>query len=91
MAGFMELIVIETVCCLLYRSRLAEVTWEALSGASLALSGIWHVGSDVDQTGDGWIRPRFGNDGSPVAVSDKYAPSILLSEGALRSGHIFLE
>src|SRR5260370_38974121 len=39
----------ETVCCLRYRSRLAEVAWEALSVVSLVLSGIRHVGRDIDQ------------------------------------------
>src|ERR1700710_2950517 len=61
----------ETVCRLLYRSRLAQVTWEALSVVSLILSSIWHVGRDVDQTGNGWIRPRFSNYGSAIAMSDK--------------------
>ena len=67
----------EAVCCFLYRSRLAEVTWEALSVVSLILSSIWHVGRDVHQTGNRWIRPRFGNYCSPIAVSDKNARSIL--------------
>ena len=30
--------IIETVCCLFYRSRLAEVTWNALSAVSPTLS-----------------------------------------------------
>ena len=81
----------ETVCRLLYRSRLAEVTWEALSVVSLILSSIWHVGRDVHQTGNRWIRPRFGNYGSPIAVSDKNARSILQSEDALRGSHIFFK
>ena len=81
----------ETVSGLLYRSRLAEITWEKLSLVSLILSSIWHVGSDVHQTGDRRIRPRFGNYRSPVAVSDKNAWSILLSQDALRSGDILLE
>src|SRR6266478_9540803 len=38
----------ETVCRLFYRSRLAQVTWEAFSVVSLVLSIIWHVGRDVD-------------------------------------------
>src|SRR5438132_11141332 len=38
----------ETVSRLLYRSRLAEVTGEALSVVRLILSRIWHVGRDVD-------------------------------------------
>ena len=37
----------ETVSRLLYRSRLAEVTWETLSVVNLILSSIWLVGSDV--------------------------------------------
>src|SRR5438876_2867128 len=81
----------ETVSRLLYRSRLTEVTWETLPIVSLIFSGIWHVGSDVHQTGDRWIRPRFGNYRSPVAVSDKNARSILLSQDALRGSHIFFK
>jgi len=55
----------ETVCRLLYRTRLAEVTWEALSVVSLVLSSVWHVRRDVHQAGNRWIRPRFGDYGSP--------------------------
>ena len=73
----------ETVCGLLYRTRLAEVTGEALSVVSFILSGIWHVGRDVHQTGDGWIRARFGYYGAPIAMSDKNARSTLQSEDAL--------
>jgi hypothetical protein len=67
----------KTVCCLLYRTRLAEVTREALSVASLTLSSIWHVGRDVHQSGNPWMRPGFSNYGSPIAMSDKNARSIL--------------
>src|SRR6202030_2923963 len=49
----------ETVCCLLYRRRFAEVTWEALSGVGLTLSGIWHVGRDIHQSGNRWMRSGF--------------------------------
>ena len=38
----------ETVRCLLYRVRFAEITWETLSVVSLIFSSIWHVGRDVD-------------------------------------------
>jgi hypothetical protein len=47
----------ETICRLLYHSRLAEVTWEALTVVSLTLPSIRHVGRDVHQTGNPWIRP----------------------------------
>src|SRR4029077_7933203 len=73
------------------RTRLAEVTWEALSVVSLILSSVWHVGRDVHQTGDRRIRPRFGNYGSPIAMSDKNARSILLSKDALRGSYIFFK
>src|SRR4029077_13153578 len=46
----------ETVCSLLYGSRLAEVTWEAFSVVSLILARIRHMGRDVDQTNNRWIR-----------------------------------
>ena len=67
----------ETVGRLLYRTRLAEVTRESLSVVSFILSRIWHVSRDVHQSGNRWIRSRFGNYGSPIAVSDKNAWSIL--------------
>src|SRR6202158_3103551 len=51
----------ETVCRLLYRTRLAEVAWEALAVVGLILSGIGHVGRDVHQSGNRWIRSGFGN------------------------------
>src|SRR6266550_522433 len=70
----------ETVCRLLYRGRLAEVTWEALSVVSLILSSIRHVGRDVHQSGNRWIRSGFSNYRSPITVSDKNARSILLRE-----------
>src|SRR5712671_5837777 len=73
----------ETVCRLLYCSRLAEVTWEALSVVSLIFSSIGHVGSDVHQSGDRRICARFSDYGSPIAVRDKNARSVLKSEGAL--------
>ncbi len=72
----------ETVGRLLYRSRLAEITGESLSVVSLTLSGIRHVSRDVNQPGHRWVRPRFGNDGSSIAVSNKNARSILLSKNA---------
>src|SRR5205809_3133642 len=47
----------ETVCRLLYRARLAEVTWETFSVDGLILSRIRHVRRDVDQTRNRWICP----------------------------------
>src|ERR1700682_4929183 len=73
----------ETVCRLLDRRRLAEVTWEALSVVGLALSGVWHVGRDVHQPSNRWIRSGFSNYSSPIAVSGENARSILLSKNAL--------
>src|SRR6266568_6345239 len=81
----------ETVCRLLYRSRRAEVTGETLSIVGLILSRIWHVGRDVDQSGDRWIRSRFGDDGAAITMSHQNAWSILQSEDALRRRHIFLK
>ena len=75
--------VIETVCGLLYRSRLAEITWETLSIIGLILSRIRHVRRDVDQSGNRWIRSRFSDYGAAITVSDKNAWSILQSEDAL--------
>src|SRR6266700_6953518 len=81
----------ETVGRFLYRSRHAEVTWEALSIVGLILSSIWHVGRDVDQSGNRWIRSRFGDDGAAITVSHQNAWSILQSEDVLRRRHIFFE
>src|SRR5512132_3671716 len=66
----------ETVCCLLYRCRFAQITWESLSVVSFILSRIRHVSRDVNQSGNRWIRPGFGNYRSPIAVSDQDARSI---------------
>src|SRR6267142_1204592 len=81
----------ETICRLLYRSRFAEVTWEALSVVSFILSSVWHVSRDVHQTDNRWIRPGFSDYSSPIAVSDKNARSILESKDALRGRHIFFK
>src|SRR5260370_38252755 len=81
----------ETICRLLYRPRLAEVTWEPLSVVRLILSGVWHVSRDVHQSGNRWICARFGDYGSPVAVSDKNAWSILWSKGAPGGSHIIFK
>src|SRR5580658_272628 len=67
----------EPVRRLFHRTRLTEVTGETLSVVRLILARVRHVGSDVHQTGHGWVRPRFSNYGSPIAVSDKNARSIL--------------
>src|SRR4029077_11195870 len=81
----------ETVRRLLDRGRLAKVARKALSVVSLILSSIWHVGRDVHQSDDRWIRPGFRNYRSPIAMSGKNARSILKSENALRGSHIFLK
>src|SRR3954462_3142216 len=81
----------EAISCLLYSTRLAEVTWEAFSVVRLVLSSIWHVGCDVDQSDNRWIHPSFRNCGSPVAVTDKNARSVLKSEGPLGRSHVFFK
>src|SRR6266480_7063226 len=42
----------ETICRLLYRSRLAEIARESLSVVSFIFARVWHVGRDVDQSGN---------------------------------------
>jgi len=42
----------ETVCGLIYRTRLAEVDWEALAVVGLILSGNLHVGLRYIPTSD---------------------------------------
>jgi hypothetical protein len=81
----------ETVSRRLYRGRLAEVTWEAFSDVSLILSSIWHVGRDVYQSNNRWIRAGFSDYGSAITMRDKNAWSILLSQDALRRSHIFFK
>jgi hypothetical protein len=73
----------ETVCGLLYCTRLAEVAWEALAVVRLVLPSVWHVGRDIHQTSDGQARTGFGDYGSPIPTTDKNAWSILLSKDAL--------
>src|SRR6266403_5569485 len=81
----------EPVSSLLYRGRLAEVTWESFSIVSLILPRIRHMGRDVDQTDNRWIRPGFGNYGSAITVSDENALAILLSKYALCGSYIFFK
>src|ERR1700730_3643094 len=56
----------ETICRLLYRSRFAEVTWETLSVVCLILSSVWHMGRDIYQSGNWWIRPGVRTYGASV-------------------------
>src|SRR2546423_6479401 len=81
----------EPVSSLLYRGRLAEVTWESFSIVSLILPRIRHMGRDVDQSNNQRIRPGFGNHRPPVAMSDENARSILLSKDALCGRDIFFK
>src|ERR1700722_2284139 len=81
----------ETIRRLLDRPRLAEVTWEALAVVRFVLPSIWHVRCNVNQSGNRWVRARFGNDGSPIAVCDKDARSVLQCEDPLHCGHVSLE
>src|ERR1700733_3129516 len=81
----------EAICRLLYRTRLAEVTREALSVVRFILSSVWHVGCNIDQSGNGWIRACFCDYGSPLAVCDKDGRSVLQCEDTLYGGHIILE
>src|SRR5580704_8568424 len=81
----------ETICRLLYRTRLAEVTREALAVVRFVLTSVWHVRCNIHQSGNRWIRARFCNYGSPIAVCDKDARPVLQCEGTLHGGHIILE
>src|SRR5260370_23107007 len=81
----------ETVSRLPYRRRPAEVTWESCSVLSLALSSVWHMGRDVHQSGNRWIRSGFSNYSSPITMSDKNTLPILLSKDTLRGCHIFFK
>src|SRR5258708_36790284 len=81
----------EPLCRLLYRIGPAEATREALSVVRFVLSSVRHVRCDVHQSGNRWIRARFRNYGSPIAVRNKDARSVLQREDALHSGHIILE
>jgi hypothetical protein len=46
---------------------------------------------NVHQSSNGWIRARFRNYGSPIAVRDKDALSVLQCEDTLHGGHINME
>src|SRR5580704_1238623 len=81
----------ETVGRFLYGARFGEVARKALSVLGLFLSSIWHVRRDVHQANHRWFRARFRNYGSPIAVRDKNARSILQGEHTLRRSHIILE
>src|ERR1700745_3803272 len=81
----------EAICCLLYRTRLAEVTREALSVVRFVLSSVWHVRCNIHQSHNRWICARFRNYGSPIAVRDKDARSVLQCEDTLDGSHIILE
>src|ERR1700735_3920676 len=81
----------EAICRLLYRTRLAEVTREALSVVRFVLSSVRHVRCNIHQSGNRWIRARFCDYGSPIAVRDKDARSVLQCEDTLHSSHIILE
>src|SRR5436190_20380286 len=81
----------ETVCRLLDRGRLAQVTGEALPVVGLILSGVRHVGRDVHQTGHRWIRPRFGDYSSPVTMGNEDARTILSSKDARRGSDVFFK
>src|SRR6476660_3598711 len=81
----------KTVSRILYRVRLAKVTWEAFPVVSLTLTNIRHVGCDIYQTSNRRIRTGFSDHRSSVTMSDKNAWSILLRKDAFRRGHIFLK
>jgi hypothetical protein len=53
-------------------------------------SGMW-AAIYIYQANNRWIRARFRNYGSPIAVRDKDARSVLQCEDTLYSGHIILE
>jgi hypothetical protein len=80
----------ETICRPLYRTRLTEVTGEALSVVGFVLSSVWHVRCNIHQSGNRWIRARFCDYGSPIAVRDKDTRSGLRCEDPLHGGHIIL-
>src|SRR3981189_396057 len=81
----------KTICRLLYRTRFAEVTREALSVVRFVLSSVWHVRCNIHQSGNRWIRARLSNYGSPIAVADQEPRSGLQCEDALHGGHIIIE
>src|ERR1700680_48315 len=81
----------ETVRRFLYGARFGEVARKALSVVRLFLAGIWHVSRDIHQPDNRWVRARFRNYGSPIAMTDKNARSILLSKDTLGGGHVVRE
>src|ERR1700683_4922591 len=81
----------ETVGRFLYGARFGEAARKALSVLGLFLAGIGHVGCDIHQANNRWIYTRFRNYGSPIAVRNKDARSVLKSEDALRHSHVVLK
>jgi hypothetical protein len=62
-----------------------------LADIRFVLCTIWYVRCNIHQSGNRWIRARFGNHGSPIAVSDKNALPILQGKNAFRCRHVILE
>ena len=56
---------------LLYCTRLAEVSREVLSATRSVLAYVLHVCWNVHQSHNRWIRARYRNYDSPIAVRDK--------------------
>src|SRR6202041_667316 len=81
----------ETIRRFLYGARFGEVTRKALSVVGLFLAGIRHVGCDIYQTYNRWIRTSLRDYSSSVAVGDKNARPILLSKDALRGSHVIFK
>src|SRR4051812_17992229 len=81
----------ESVARLLDRSRLTQVAWETLAIVGLILADIGHMGGDIHESDNRWIRPGFRDDGSAVAMTDEQARSVLLSEDAFRCRHVVLK
>src|SRR6266566_3317278 len=76
------------VCRLLCRLRLAEVAWEVLSIVSLILSSMWHVGCDVHQSGNRWIRSSFVSERTAAARSAGRPQDQVAKGGTGREGSL---
>src|ERR1700677_3765480 len=81
----------ETISRLLDRARFAKVAGKTLSIVTFILSSIRHVGGDIHQTGDRWIRSCLGDDRPAIAVTHENARPVLQSQDSLHRRDIVLE
>ena len=81
----------ETVGRFLYGALIWRGRSESAFPSTDSFAGIRHVSRDIHQARNRWIRARFRNHGSPIAMTDKDARSVLECEDTLHGSYIVLE